>query len=199
MKQLCKLNSQDLEAINSAASWATICNKFIVWLEDGAAHKDRLILVAHNGKKYDIPLLEIESARHGISFRLSTGTDVSIVDTLELFDDDRLWEGIPGDKPSRLKLGDLYRRLCGHELDDAHSAMGDAKGLMKIIQAVDPELKKALQLGHLSPLSYTDVDIDKLSVAERKIAEKSLSKCISCCAPSLLANIVSDDVSPSSA
>ena len=154
MKQLCKLNSQDLEAINSAASWATICNKFIVWLEDGAAHKDRLILVAHNGKKYDIPLLEIESARHGISFRLSTGTDVSIVDTLELFGDDRLWDGIPGDKPSRLKLGSLHLRLCGRELDGAHSAMGDAKGLMKIIQTVDPELKKALHLDHLSPLSY---------------------------------------------
>eukprot|EP00283_Hemiselmis_rufescens_P024356 CAMPEP_0173453588 /NCGR_PEP_ID=MMETSP1357-20121228/50888_1 /TAXON_ID=77926 /ORGANISM="Hemiselmis rufescens, Strain PCC563" /LENGTH=314 /DNA_ID=CAMNT_0014420557 /DNA_START=29 /DNA_END=973 /DNA_ORIENTATION=- len=102
--------------------WATR-----VAVESGCA---KPILVAHNGNRFDFPLLRNELTRHEI--------DAPIVDQCILFDTLVYFRSLPGAQSNR--LGDLYEARFGRPMSNAHDARADVAGLAKITLSSDKPL-----------------------------------------------------------
>ena len=75
-------------------------------------------MLSYNGTKYDIPLLYNNLAREGLSFDFKCRN----------FYDSLVIER----KRNSMRLEDVYRRYTGEELEGAHDALNDVRGLIKI-------------------------------------------------------------------
>ena len=147
--------------------------KWILRIKEATKGFDRVCLVGYNLKKYDIPLLEIGLLRHGVDCQLKDIAD-NVIDLYEVVQDKEVWEASEFVKPKSLKLGELYRDVTGKALSNAHSGLGDVKGVIEIMAILDPKLSVASKF--VSPLSYSGVDLEKLPHGEREIAKASLCK-----------------------
>ena len=100
---------------------------------------------AHNGNKFDFPLLMKEIKRTGASLQ----TEVYCVDTLVGCRD--LLTG-----PKSFKLSDIYRYLMGEEPKYSHEAEADCFNLMEItaemVQWVSWAEKKMVKLATIQPM-----------------------------------------------
>ena len=147
--------------------------KWILRIKEATKGFDRVCLVGYNLKKYDIPLLELELLRHGVDCQLKDIAD-DVIDLYEVVQDKEVWEASDFDKPESLKLGDVYHAVLDKALSNAHSGLGDVKGVIEIMAILDPKLSVASKF--VSPLSYSGVDLEKLPRGEREIAKASLCK-----------------------
>ncbi|KAM7134259.1 LOW QUALITY PROTEIN: three prime repair exonuclease 2-like [Macrochelys suwanniensis] len=94
------------------------------------ARRPPLCLVAHNGFRYDFPLLRTELARVGAELPPATGC----LDTLQAMRE----LGLGGE--GGYGLGALFRGLFGRDPDGAHSAEGDVRTLIAVFLARGQEL-----------------------------------------------------------
>ncbi|CAM4619213.1 three prime repair exonuclease 2 [Lepidochelys kempii] len=106
-----------------------------------------LCLVAHNGYRYDFPLLRTELGRVGAELPPATGC----LDTLQAMKE----LGLGGE--GGYSLGALFQALFGRDPDRAHSAEGDVRTLVAIFLARAPQLMgwaagKARDWGDVSPM-----------------------------------------------
>jgi len=117
-----------------------------------------LVLIGHNIKAFDLPLIRAEMRRCNLDTSLLTNVCTHYIDTLAIAKDSDVWEDIdyaiptpqfPDDKP--FKLENLYRYLFKDKLPDAHSALGDVDGCLAILFKLDPDLKFAKK--HMKPIS----------------------------------------------
>lgn len=80
------------------------------------------VIVGHNARAYDVPLLAAEFARAGLTWPLA---DAQVIDTLAL---DRA--------RTRHDLGAVVRRWCGREHVGAHGAEADAAASLDVLRAM---------------------------------------------------------------
>jgi len=131
---------------------------FVDWATRVAAESgcSKPILVAHNGNRFDFPLLRNELARHEI--------DAPIVNQCILFDTLLYFRSLPGSQSNR--LGELYEARFGRPMSNAHDARADVAGLAKITLSSD------------RPASSEQLSDDDASVVpeELQACEQRLSK-----------------------
>ncbi len=78
-------------------------------------------LGGYNSSRFDVPLLAEEFARNGLELNL---TGVSLVDAMAIFS-----------KMEPRTLVAAYKKFCGKELQDAHSAMADTEATKEVLFA----------------------------------------------------------------
>lgn len=83
---------------------------------------NKRVIVGHNVRAYDLPLLAAEFARAGLNWLLA---DAQVIDTLVL---DRA--------RTRHDLGAVVRRWCGREHAEAHGAEADAAAALDVLRAM---------------------------------------------------------------
>lgn len=89
-------------------------------------------LVAHNGDRYDFPLLQAELASLSVTSPLDGTFCVDSIAALKALEQ----ASSPAEHGPRksYKLGDIYTRLYGQEPTDSHTAEGDVLTLLSICQ-----------------------------------------------------------------
>ncbi|XP_036122390.1 three-prime repair exonuclease 1 [Molossus molossus] len=89
-------------------------------------------LVAHNGDRYDFPLLQAEIAVLGLDSALDSGFCVDSIAALKALEQD----GRPPEQGpwKSYSLGSIYTRLYGQAPPDSHTAEGDVLALLSICQ-----------------------------------------------------------------
>ncbi|XP_008155941.2 three-prime repair exonuclease 1 [Eptesicus fuscus] len=89
-------------------------------------------LVAHNGDRYDFPLLRAELAALGLASALDGGFCVDSIAALRALEQ----AGRPAEQGPRksYSLGGIYTRLYGQAPPDSHTAEGDVLALLSICQ-----------------------------------------------------------------
>lgn len=89
-------------------------------------------LVAHNGDRYDFPLLQAELAVLGLDGALDGGFCVDSIAALKALEQD----GRPPEQGpwKSYSLGSIYTRLYGQAPPDSHTAEGDVLALLSICQ-----------------------------------------------------------------
>lgn len=89
-------------------------------------------LVAHNGDRYDFPLLQTELAMLGLTRALD---DAFCVDSIAALKALERTGSPPGHGPRKgYSLGSIYTRLYGQAPPDSHTAEGDVLALLSICQ-----------------------------------------------------------------
>jgi DNA polymerase III epsilon subunit-like protein len=93
----------------------------------------RIVLVAHNCKRFDGPVLLNALKTINVSAQALEGKGVYFADSLEIFKAmKRRDKSMFGD--ARLSMVSLYRLLFGQSIDDvAHDAVEDSKALKKVL------------------------------------------------------------------
>lgn len=89
-------------------------------------------LVAHNGDRYDFPLLQAELAELGLASALDDAFCVDSITALKALEQ----AGSPREQGARksYSLGSIYTRLYGQAPPDSHMAEGDVLALLSICQ-----------------------------------------------------------------
>lgn len=89
-------------------------------------------LVAHNGDRYDFPLLRAELALLGLAGSLDGGFCVDSIAALKALEQ----AGKPAEQGPRrsYSLGSIYARLYGQAPPDSHRAEGDVLALLSVCQ-----------------------------------------------------------------
>lgn len=94
---------------------------FLQFIYQNTNHNEHTILIAHNAFGFDVPMLQKEAARVGVS----VPPEFYIYDTLLVY---RREFPLKESK----KLGDLYKERFGKEMENAHDALADSIGLQKL-------------------------------------------------------------------
>ena len=106
---------------------------FLQFIYRHTVHTESTILIAHNAFGFDIPMLQKESARVGVSIP----PEFLVYDTLPVY---RREFPLKNSK----KLGDLYKERFGKELENAHDALADSIGLQELfINELQPKFDTA--------------------------------------------------------
>ena len=130
------------EMVARARSFSEVVTDFINFIKqttttfqlENRISVERIILVAHNGKRFDIPFLLTSMERHNIPNICSLDDRFGIlIDTLELSK-----KGIRSvasrSVPASYSLGNLYQHITGQNLDNSHRAMSDVEATCSIMQ-----------------------------------------------------------------
>lgn len=126
--------STDIHGItnNDVAGKETFYNAlaaFLQFIYKHTVHTEPTILIAHNAFGFDIPMLQKESARVGVSIP----PEFLVYDTLPVY---RREFPLKNSK----KLGDLYKERFGREMENAHDALADSIGLQELfIEELQPK------------------------------------------------------------
>ena len=127
----------------------SVLQQFTIWIEaqlsaNNGRNRNRsastnIILVAHNGNKFDHPILQRACERHGVSFPRGR---ISFVDSITL-----LKSALPGRKD--MKLQSLVRDLLPEMDFQGHDALNDATALKELIDSQigdEEDVERALGL-----------------------------------------------------
>ena len=110
------------EALKGQPVWETIGPLFWQWV---SSHQtETLCFIAHNGRRFDMPMLTNELAR--LSGLPPAKGAFYIIDTLQIA------RTLFSDLPSK-KLSSIYEHLFKTQPDKQHHALGDAQALLRII------------------------------------------------------------------
>jgi DNA polymerase III epsilon subunit-like protein len=104
-----------------------VLRDFIKWLQPDN-HRDRVVLIAYNGFKFDFPILTAECKRNGIGMSRNLGFVVG-------FHDPYVWaknEWPNRFQTPRLTLESAYHTVFGKTFDNAHSALADSVAMAKL-------------------------------------------------------------------
>jgi DNA polymerase III epsilon subunit-like protein len=126
----CKVNNYDVDLNNGAQPWSVVGKHFAKFLRDlqVAYPNIPLILIGHDSKRFDARVLYEENKANNIV--LPNG--IHVVDSIEVAKAILSEESFISEKRS-FTLGDLYQKLVGVVMPNAHDAMGDVVGLHKVL------------------------------------------------------------------
>jgi hypothetical protein len=114
-----------------------------------------IVLVAHNGNRFDIPFLCHSLVAYGIDI---TGiTFRAKLDTLELVKH-AIKSNTTMVPPDNFQLGTIYKYLTGKDLNDRHRAEGDVKAVLEILtsEIFWPQRNEVLKLMNASHLAVAN-------------------------------------------
>lgn len=97
---------------------------FLQFIYQNTDHGEHTILIAHNAFGFDVPMLQKECNRVGVSIP----PEFYVYDTL------RVYRREFPLKESK-KLGNLYNEFFGKEMENAHDALADSIGLQELFLA----------------------------------------------------------------
>jgi DNA polymerase-3 subunit epsilon len=151
--------------VANSLKFLEVWRAFLAFLER-ATDASALLLVGYNSWAYDDKLLHAELGRAGVAPEAAFGArDVWTADVMRAMREDRRSSG----SKETLKLGDVYERLVGEALRDAHDALADCRATREVLARlttpleggpfaegclpVDKRQKKALPAPRLGRLS----------------------------------------------
>lgn len=112
----------DQETAALYPSFDVVGRQFIEWIQSFCGEDDGLLLLAHNGDKFDFKILEDNFTRYNIPIPNNWFPR----DTLPVI------KTIHPKLPS-YALENLYRTAFGEDIPDSHSAEGDVEALVKCL------------------------------------------------------------------
>jgi DNA polymerase III alpha subunit (gram-positive type) len=115
------------EMVAHAPPFRVVATQFIKWVESFSCEQDIIIMAAHNGEKFDKPIL-IE-AFEGVG--MSIPSNWRFGDTLPLFRNKLNLHAPKSMKP--YALSNLYQSLCKRNIEEAHRAEGDIQALYQCL------------------------------------------------------------------
>lgn len=127
------------EELNKKPSFSVVGRELVNFIEyvrdsyyeDGSAQStDYIILVAHNGKRFDIPFLLTEFRKYNIEipeYLATYGLDTMLLASQVL-------PAAGGDLPINYSLSSVYNFITGQNIQNAHRALSDAKAAATIVQ-----------------------------------------------------------------
>lgn len=116
------------DAIPLTEAWKDICE----FLEKAGP---KVILVAFNGYCFDYPVVQIHKKRFGLKFPINV--EILTFDPCVWVRGHKKSAGKnEGAKLKSLKMERLYASYFNKELPDAHTALGDAKGMMELFPII---------------------------------------------------------------
>lgn len=131
-----EVHGLDQDFVSKFDSWDIVGGNFMRWLDlmRNADQDEPLTLLAHNGKRFDARILVSENARHGIEMSRNLYHCDSIDVMKAIF---------PG--KNSYALGRIYEDVIGEQLQDAHDAMADVRGVIEILKRGHPgEVRTAI-------------------------------------------------------
>lgn len=116
---------------------------FLQFIYTNTDHNEHTILIAHNAFGFDVPMLQKEAMRVGVSIP----PEFYVYDTLPVY---RREFPLKESK----KLGDLFRECFGKEMENAHDALADSIGLQELF---NKELYDKFCVSDISTLSAYNI------------------------------------------
>ena len=120
------VNGINAAFVNNCDAWDDVGDRFNKWLQSVRFSGQSVVLLAHNGKRFDARILAFEHYRH----KLSIPVDLFHADTLDVFK-----KLFPGE--ASYALGKLYASKCGKSLANAHTADADVEGVCTLLRMRD--------------------------------------------------------------
>ena len=111
--------------------FSVVAKRFFNWLHQHTLKTSRLVIVAHNGKRFDFRMLASEFARIGTSWNQQLALPaLCFFDTLLYFQAMRKHGLIQCPK---LTLSLLHERITGQSCEGMHDALNDVRALERIV------------------------------------------------------------------
>jgi DNA polymerase III epsilon subunit-like protein len=140
----------DSEGVDTASA----LDDFTAWVRTTSKGKP-VILVAHNGRRFDVPFLASEYHRHSKLNWVEDGNIFGFADSYLVLKRNEVWAN-KGIAPSSFKQVKIYAHLLGAEPVSAHNAIADVSCLEEILEHVDVrERWRSLTMNSLFCLKYT--------------------------------------------
>jgi len=126
------------ETLVNSCDFQQCFRDIISFLNTKCDKDDVRILVSYNGHRFDLPVLVAEVMRCGdgdpaaMLRRLKLDRSIDLLPTVkETYD----YSKLPANKFGRasMKLGDVYRAVCGRSIIDAHDALADSKATLVVL------------------------------------------------------------------
>lgn len=118
-----KVHGKTNETLRGAPTTREALQTWFQWLKCAARGRP-VVLVAHNGFRFDFPLLQRELQRCSCDFTLQ--------DIADWFGDSLLASRTMFKGRASHALGALYRELFHHDIVDAHTALADCRALAAV-------------------------------------------------------------------
>ncbi|KAG7354301.1 transposase IS4 [Nitzschia inconspicua] len=146
---------------------------------------DAIVLVAHNGRAFDIPFLLRSLQRQNLQSLLVDDPRYGyFIDTLHVA---RTFLGGSTARPTDNRLGTLFQFVTGAEMENSHRAMGDVKALYTVFRSAQfwgrrtESLKafppiQAVVISTESDSDESDSDADSVEGGERVLEEQDIDE-----------------------
>lgn len=115
--------------------------RFQMWLSylSSSNSNKPIVIMAHNGKQFDIPFLHSELMRRNRHHNWASKSNIlCFIDSLQLLrNESTFWNSNENDnitKPNSFALGNIYKYLFNEEMSNAHNALYDVNALHKIFE-----------------------------------------------------------------
>lgn len=112
-------------------------NDFVLWLQRVGSRKP-LILVAHNGRRFDVPFLAVEFSRISNFTWIQDSNIIGFVDSYMVLKNVEAWTEFDC-IPTSMRQESLYQFVTGKSAFNAHNAIADVSCLEEILE--DDRLK----------------------------------------------------------
>ncbi|KAG7364663.1 transposase IS4 [Nitzschia inconspicua] len=146
---------------------------------------DAIVLVAHNGRAFDIPFLLRSLQGHNLQSLLADDPRYGyFIDTLHVA---RTFLGGSAATPTNNRLGTLFQFVTGAEMENSHRAMGDVKALYTVFRSPQFWDRRIESLNAFPPIPAVDVstesdsdesdsDTDSVEGRERVLVEQDIDE-----------------------
>ena len=125
----------------TASDFTAVATEFFQFMVDIAENHatatgsdiDNIILVAHNGRAFDVPFLMRSIVRHNLERLWRDSRYGFTIDTLHI--SKRIFQNKETRQPTNQKLGTLFQFLTGKEMETSHRAMSDVNALYSVFRS----------------------------------------------------------------
>ena len=116
-----KIHGITNDNVKDHATFYEAFSAFLQFIYTNTDHNEHTILIAHNAFGFDVPMLQKEAQRFGVTIP----PEFYVYDTLQVY---------RREFPLResKKLGDLFKECFGREMENAHDALADSIGLQEL-------------------------------------------------------------------
>lgn len=127
-----KVHGITSERLADAEPWGVVGHCFAAWLESlrPAGCGQPIVLLAHNGKRFDARVLVTECRRCGITLP----ENLNHIDTIDIFK--RVFPKVPGEK-RKYNMAALHTQIFNRPIPNAHDAIGDVVALNAMLSMVE--------------------------------------------------------------
>ena len=128
------------DMVQSAPNFSVVGVDFFLFIDDvvknfssaSSTTIEKIILVAHNARVFDVPFLMRSLHRHNLHHLWDDNRYGWTIDTLQIAR--CIFQNPATRKPTNMKLGTLFQFVTGNEMETCHRAMSDVKALYAIFR-----------------------------------------------------------------